>query len=379
MKVLGRILCGGGVENHLRRARARTAAILWSVLCVCLILTCSSILVLAQSEPAPVSGISAAPASTSPSTLEQALPASISGTVVDQDGDVVANVKIILASGSAAPREATSGGDGHFVFANVPAGRFQLSLSASGFAAAQKDGVLQSGQDFVFPQIALLVARADVDVEVKESTAEVAEDQVKEQEKQRLFGVIPNYYVSYVPHAAPLTTKLKFQLAWKSTVDPVSFGITGVIAGIEQAEDAYGGYGQGAQGYAKRYGATYADFVSGAFIGGAILPAVLKQDPRYFWKGTGSTKSRVFYAIANSVICKGDNGRWQANYSAILGGLASGAISNLYYPAQDRNGAALTFENALIGTGFGALGNIVQEFFLRKLTPHVPNQDPPKN
>jgi hypothetical protein len=155
--------------------------------------------------------------------------------------------------------------------------------------------------------------------------------------------------------------------------------MTGGLAGIEQAENAYRGYGQGAQGYARRYGAAYGDFVSGTFIGGGILPSLLRQDPRYFWKGTGSRTSRILYAIANSVICKGDNGRWQPNYSAIIGGLAAGGISNLYYPPQNRNGASLTFENAAIGSGFGAAGNLIEEFFLRKLTPHVPHQDPAKN
>jgi hypothetical protein len=104
-----------------------------------------------------------------------------------------------------------------------------------------------------------------------------------------------------------------------------------------------------------------------------VLPSLLKQDPRYFYKGTGTKRSRFFYAIANSVICKGDNGKWQANYSSILGGLASGAISNLYYPAADRNDAALTFENALIGIGTAAAANLLQEFVVRRLTPHAPN------
>jgi hypothetical protein len=201
---------------------------------------------------------------------------------------------------------------------------------------------------------------------------QVAEDEIKVEEKQRLLGVFPNFYVSYIPNAVPLTKKQKFELAWKVTVDPVSFAVTGVVAGIEQADDAYNGYGQGVQGYAKRYGAAYADLVSGTFIGGAILPSLLHQDPRYFYKGTGSPESRFWYAVANSVICKGDNGHWQPNYSFIIGGLAAGGISNLYYPAQNRNGAALTFENALIGIGGGALSNIVQEFFLKRLTPHTP-------
>jgi hypothetical protein len=179
-----------------------------------------------------------------------------------------------------------------------------------------------------------------------------------------------------VPNAAPLTPKQKFQLAWKSTIDPVSFGVTGVVAGVEQATDRFQGYGQGAAGYGRRYGAAYGDLVSGTFIGGAILPSLLKQDPRYFYKGTGTVRSRMLYAIANSVICKGDNGRWQPNYSGIVGSLAAGGVSNLYYPENDRSDAALTFENALIGIGETAAVNILQEFVMRRLTPNAPKPDP---
>jgi hypothetical protein len=187
--------------------------------------------------------------------------------------------------------------------------------------------------------------------------------------------VVPNFYVSYVPDAAPLTSKLKFKLAWKTMLDPVTFVLVGASAGVQQAQNDFSGYGQGAQGYAKRFGAAYADNATSTFIGSALLPSLLKQDPRYFYKGTGSTGSRILYAIANSVICKGDNQRWQPNYSAILGGLASGGISNLYYPARDR-GAALVFEDTLIGTGETAVLNLFQEFLVRRLTPHVPKSDP---
>jgi hypothetical protein len=271
--------------------------------------------------------------------------------------------------------ETSSDGDGHFVFADVAPGPFQLSFAAPGFSPLDQSGVLHSGENFVIPQIALVVARNTVDVEVTLSREQVAEDEIKVEEKQRLLGVFPNFYVTYNPKAVPLTTKLKFRLAWKTTIDPVSFAIVAGVAGIQQADNAFSGYGQGAQGYAKRFGAAYADFVSGTFIGSAILPSLLKQDPRYFYKGTGSRKSRFLYAVANSVICKGDNGRWQPNYSFIIGDLASGGISNLYYPAQNRNGAALTFENAAIAVGAGAVGNVIQEFFLRKLTPHASVQD----
>jgi hypothetical protein len=148
--------------------------------------------------------------------------------------------------------------------------------------------------------------------------------------------------------------------------------LNAVTAGLQQASDEFVGYGQGAQGYAKRYGASYADFAIGTFIGGAILPSLLHQDPRYFYKGTGTKRARLMYAIANSVICKGDNGHWQPNYSGIMGSIASGGISNLYYPPGER-GASLVFENTLVGIGMNAGANILQEFVIRKLTPNLPN------
>ncbi len=224
----------------------------------------------------------------------------------------------------------------------------------------------------------LKVAANVTEVRVEPSQTEVAEVQLKEEEKQRVLGVIPNFYVSYIPDAAPLTSEQKFKLALRDTVDPVTFGVTAAVAGFEQTADQYGGYGQGAEGYGKRYGAAYADLVTSTFIGSAILPSLLKQDPRYFYRGTGTTRARVLYAIANAVICKGDNKRWQANYSSILGNLASAGISNLYYPAKD-TGVGLTFETALIDTGAAAAGNIVQEFLVRKLTPNLPRHDPAKH
>ena len=275
-----------------------------------------------------------------------------------------------------ASQEVLSGDDGQFSFANIAPGPFQLTITSAGFATQTYSGVLRSGEINIVPQIALVIATEITEVRVELSPIELAQEQIKDQEKQRVLGFIPNFYVSYIPNAAPLTPKQKFQLAWKATIDPVTFGITGVIAGVQQATDQFSGYGQGAEGYAKRYGAAYGDEVTGTFIGGALLPSLLKQDPRYFYKGSGSTRSRILYALANSVICKGDNGHWQANYSGILGSLAAGGISDLYYPANDRNGAGLVFENTLIGIGASAADNLLQEFLLRKLTPHVPNQAP---
>jgi len=272
-------------------------------------------------------------------------------------------------------QETQSGDDGQFSFANVAPGSFHLTITSAGFATQTFDATLKSGENYAVPQVVLTIATAVTEIRVVPSQFEVAEEQIKVQEQQRALGILPNFYVSYIANAAPLTPKQKFELAGKTIVDPVTFGVTAAIAGLQQSDDELGGYGQGAQGYAKRYGAAYADTVTGTMIGSAILPSLLKQDPRYFYKGTGSKRSRVLYALANSVICKGDNGHWQANYSGILGSLAAGGISNLYYPTADR-GAGLTFENTLIGIGATAATNVLQEFVIRKLTPKVPNHEP---
>ncbi len=298
---------------------------------------------------------------------------------MDPTGAVIAGARVKLAREDHSPsQEVLSGDDGQFSFANIAPGPFQLTITAPGFAAQSSSGTLRPRESYEVPQIALTVATAVTEVRVGPSWTKVAEEQIKEEEKQRVLGFIPNFYVSYVPNAVPLTARQKFELAWKITVDPVSFALIGATAGVGQALNQFGGYGQGAEGYGKRYGAAFADSVSSTFIGSAILPSLLKQDPRYFYKGTGSKRSRFLYAVASAVICKGDNGHWQANYSNILGSLAAGGISNAYYPAKDRNGAGLTFENTLIGIGTTAATNLLQEFVIRKFTPNVSNPSPPK-
>jgi hypothetical protein len=310
---------------------------------------------------------------------DQRLPGTINGTVVDQTGAVVARAVVRLTQqDQSANQEVLTGDDGQFSFANVAPGNFQLTITSPGLATQTSSGIMHAAEAFVVPPVTLTVAPNVTEVRVGLTRTEVAEEELKAEEKQRVLGFIPNFYVSYIPDAAPLSSKQKFKLAWKSTVDPVTFGVTAGIAGVQQAANEFSGYGQGAQGYGKRYGADYADLVTATFIGSAILPSLLKQDPRYFYKGTGSTRSRLLYAIANAVICKGDNKRWQANYSSILGSLASGGISNLYYPAQDRNGVGLTFANALVDIGASAATNILQEFVVRKFTPNLPKQDPAK-
>jgi hypothetical protein len=298
--------------------------------------------------------------------------ASIHGTVKSTDGTDYEAARVELELGGGPPTFQETDDEGTFTFKNLPAGTFELVVSSNGFETQKVAGVLDTGQALEINTITLPVANAATEIRVSaESQEELAQEQVNVEEKQRVLGVIPNYYVSYDRDPLPLTTRQKFQLAWKTEIDPVSFALAGAIAGVEQAHNALSGYGQGAQGYGKRFGANYADGFVGTMVGNAILPSWFKQDPRYFYKGTGSVVSRAAYAIANSVICKGDNARWQPNYSAIIGGLAAGGIANLYYPASSRSGVTVSFENLGIGTAGTGVQNLFQEFLVRKFTPRL--------
>jgi hypothetical protein len=314
-------------------------------------------------------------ASTARQQTEQQRSGSISGKVIDQSGASITGALVKLTrEGRPSSTEALSDDDGQFSLPDVAPGPFHLTITSPGLASQEFSGNLNPGEAYVTPIIMLAIATQVTEVHVGLTPDQLAEVQVKEQEKQRVLGFIPNFYVSYIPNAAPLPPKRKFELAWKSARDPFTFVAVGFVAGMNQAGDRWGGYGQGAQGYAKRFGATYADVFAGTFIGGAILPSLLKQDPRYFYKGSGTKRSRILYALVNSVICKGDNGHWQPNYSNIGGNLAAGGISNLYYPAKDRNGIGLVFSNAAIRLGETAVANIFQEFIAPKLTPNLPRR-----
>jgi len=298
---------------------------------------------------------------------DQARPGSVIGTVLDQSGAVsVGTIIRLTPEDKSAYREVISGINGQFSFSNVPPGHFQLSVSSTGFGNEVYSADLAPGQTFLAPPIVLSVATVVTQVRVTVDPVEVATEEVKEQEHQRVLGFIPNFYVSYRPDAAPLTTKLKYRLAWKSTTDVVTIGGVAFLSGLQQAGDQYSEFGQGAQGYAKRFGANYGDAFASTFFSGAVFPSLFKQDPRYFYRGTGSTKKRILYAISNSVWCKGDIGRWQVNYSNVAGVVSGAALASTYYPSTSQGMEIL--ENSLVRMGESSLAGVVQEFVLRKLT-----------
>ena len=296
-----------------------------------------------------------------------AKPGNIVGTILDQSGSVEAGAVVRLTSEDKSfSREVVSGDNGQFSFSNVPAGQFNISVNSSGFGDKAFSGELAPGQTYLMPPIVLSIATVVTSVRVAVDPVEVATEEVKEQEHQRVFGFIPNFYVTYREDAAPLTTKLKFHLAWKSTTDPITIAGTAFLAGVQQAGDQYAEFGQGASGYGKRLGADYADVVASTFLSGAVLPSLFKQDPRYYYKGAGTTRSRIWRAVSNSITCKGDNGRWQVNYSNIAGAFGGAAISSGLFPTNNRGMFVLS--NGFIRMGESSLAGVVQEFVVRKLS-----------
>lgn len=302
-------------------------------------------------------------------------PGIIVGTVVDVNDDSVPGATVVLQGPSLTnPRTVVSNNNGFFEFNDLePSNPYHVTISAEGFATwTSPDVTPQPGQYVILTVSKLRIAQAVTRVTVGYSAEEVATEQVKIEEQQRVLGFIPNFYVSYDPNAVPLTTKLKFKLAAKVAFDPITFIGVGIVAASEQAGDNPN-YQQGAKGYAERYGAAYTNGFTDIMIGGAILPSLLHQDPRYFYKGKGTNKSRVLYAITRPFVTRGDNGKSEPNYSTLGGDLASAAISNAYYPPSNR-GAGLVFGNFLIGTGQRAAANLAQEFILRRLTSRPKQQ-----
>jgi hypothetical protein len=294
--------------------------------------------------------------------------------VLDTNREVLQGARVTLAdpSGSAI-RTVDSGSNGQFTFTSLPPDVYKLTVTAPGMSVFTSTQIpLHSGEALIVPPVTISVSGVTTSVTVTAGNKkELAEEQVQIAVQQRIGGVIPNFYSTYDWNAPPMQAKQKFQLGIRSIIDPVSFLAVAGIAGAEQYKGIFPEYGSGIEGYGKRYGAAFANHVSGTLLGRAVYPSIFHQDPRYFYKGKGSTGSRAMYAISAAVIARGDDGRWKPNYSRVLGNFSAAAISNLYYPASDR-GASLVVLNGLAGTGADAVANLIREFVLKRITSHVP-------
>jgi Carboxypeptidase regulatory-like domain len=297
--------------------------------------------------------------------------ASVAGTVLDASGATVSGADVNLMHGDGSHLHTMmSESNGEFNFTKIPAGSYLLTVNAKGFAPfTSAEFAVAIEQAYELPDVSLSIATAAIEVTVR-PTELIAAEQIRAEEKQRLVGFFPNFYTSYIYDAAPLTARQKFSLASRGTFDPVAMLGVSIGAGIEQATNAYSGYGQGAAGYGKRFAAKFIDGRSSDLLTHAVFPALLHQDPRYYYQGSGTVKSRIMHAVSSAFVTRSDSGRTVPNTSYFLGDLCSGALSNLYYPQANR-GAHLVFTNAAVGLAGRVGTNLMREFLSKHLTTNA--------
>jgi len=307
-------------------------------------------------------------------TAQQA--AIVSGTVVDPIGTAVTDARVALTTADGTPvQAATTGAKGEFTFPDVPAGSYVVRVDVTGFTPFSTDAftVDDGGRLLTLPLIVLAVEGFSTSVVVR-ATEAIAEEQIRVQEQQRWLGIVPNFYVSYVPNAAPLTSRQKFTLAAHETFDWTAFVGASVAAAIDQSTAAHPGFGEGTSGYAKRWAASFADNRTGDLLSHYVFASVFRQDPRYFYQGTGTTKSRLIHALASAVLARSDRGTTMPNYAQMFGNIGAAALSNVYYPHSER-GASLMVSNLAISLASRAAKAVTQEFLGKRLTTHAPAGD----
>jgi carboxypeptidase family protein len=296
-------------------------------------------------------------------------PANVIGTVTDTNGGTVANATVVLKGADLHDeRSVVTSQNGFFEFRDLTPGvAYEIMVKATDFASWISPTIkLDPGQFKILTNVQLRIENVRTEVNVNYDPVEVATEQFKAEERQRVLGIIPNFYVAYDKNSEPFTAKMKFELALKVSTDPVTAAGVLLVASAKQAGNSPD-YGQGWGAYGKRLGAISADGFSDIMIGGAILPSLLHQDPRYFYQGQGTSGSRIRHAVLSPFWARFDNGKWGPNYSSLGGDLASSALANLYYPRSNR-GAGLVFGNFAIGTAERIGASLAQEFLLGKFT-----------
>jgi hypothetical protein len=294
---------------------------------------------------------------------------SIQGTVHDVSGAPILGAVVSVQSSDGTPHTTATSEDGSFAISSLPPGNYTVKISAnelSDWTASDIPSIDSS------PLAAVLnVAPSVTSVTVGLSPQEVATEQLARAEKQRAFGVIPNFFVTYDKNPAPLSAKQKLQLGLKTSIDPAVLGAALLTAGIQQAQNSFREYGQGAEGFGKRFGAQYATVVNGVFLGTVVMDSIFRQDPRYFYSGQGTRLDRLRYALKASFLVKGDNGRWQFPYADITGTIVAAEVSQTYLPGN-RSQQSLLERGLAFHFGGRLLLSLGEEFLFKKFTTHAP-------
>jgi hypothetical protein len=295
------------------------------------------------------------------------------GKVEDMHGRPISGAVVTaVKTNGAAGNTVTVDEKGAFTISGLEPGTYTVSITLPGRSPQVATQVnLKAREEQELPIVTERNPHSTTTVQVNANLNQVATAQVHLQEKQRILGVVPNFYTTYLWDSAPMSPKLKLKLALRAEIDPIGIAVDAGLAGAEQYHNTFPGYGGGWQGYGKRFGSAYADSFVGTMLGRVLFPIWFHQDPRYFYRGTGSVPSRVWYAVAQTVVTRGDNGKTQPNYSHVLGNFVTAGISNVYRAPSDRS-FDLTMRDSLIVTAADAAGNLLREFISRPLTSHVP-------
>ena len=300
----------------------------------------------------------------------------VQGIVTDGNGALIPGASVTLSEkGHARLLDTTTDSSGHFLFGKLGAGTYTVLVAAPTFKTYFSPLItLQPGEVSTLPTITLGAASAEMSIDVSADSTAVAEQEIKREEQQRILGIVPNFYTSFVYDAAPLNTRQKFKLDLRSLTDPTIFLATAMTAGAEQYEDTFPSWGNSdAASYGKRYAAAYGDAILTHTFSYALYPAIFHQDPRYFYLGpTNKLSTRILHAVSYGVIARGDNGHQQLNYSHLLGSASAGAVSSVYHPASD-SPAFLAGINLGIGIGTSAFEAVFREFVWPHFTTHVPS------
>ncbi len=301
---------------------------------------------------------------------------SIKGNVRDPSGAAVLGA-VVTAEGTDGRKSVTvTDASGAFEISSLSPGNYTVKISAYGLSDWTASNVPASTEPGPNPLVlaVLQVAPNVTSVTVGVGPEEVAAEQLQQQLKQRTLGVFPNFYVSYESHPAPLSPKQKLNLGLRTLVDPMTFVAVGATAGIQQQMNSYHEFGQGAEGFSKRFAADYTTTATSVLITDVFMASLLRQDPRYFYSGEGTKKERTWYAIRSAFLNKGDNGKWQPAYSSVAGWIAAAEISEIYLPGS-RTQHTLIGRTLMFRFAGGIVLNLMQEFVLKKLTSHAGNQD----
>jgi len=298
----------------------------------------------------------------------------ITGVVSDIQGGLIPGAHV-AAERTGAPKsetqETNAGPLGHFRFTELLPGSYTIIITMPGFETYRLQNiVLKPDEDYELPEVALPIARTEADATVTVTEEQLAEAELNDELHQRVLGILPNYYTSYIWDAAPLNTRQKFKLAIRSATDPVFFASTAITAGIQQANNTYPEYGDGVGGYFTRYAAAYGDAIVGRIVTSVLFNSLFHEDPRYFVMTNGSFPRRAFHAILSTVTQRGDDKHWHPAYANFLGDATTGLITSTWHPGS--NIGTVVLNDTFYGLGGQAIRNLAREFLFRHLARHVP-------